>query len=210
MASQDWLDKNLEFLLEKGFSLENIFFADKSDISKASSLSSIPDVIAVCKLPSVEKTLSDIGTLPEDYYLMLDGVQDPGNLGTIIRTAHWFGFYTIFASPQTVDCYNPKVVQSSMGSLAAVKVIYTDLCKLADSQPQLPLLGLQLKGSDLFNSPFPPYGFIVMGNEGSGLSKEMQDIISNSYVIPPYNKDNHSESLNVGVATAIVLAQIRK
>lgn len=214
-ASAEWLDKNSHSLREIGLQSDKTYCADSSELKKASSLSTAPDVIAVCRLPeedNLEKLLSERQdhSLPLRSYLLLDGIQDPGNLGTIIRTAHWFGIDTIFASRQTADCYNPKVIQSSMGSMAAVNVIYTDLPKLIDTNPLFPVLGLLLEGENIYKSVKPGFGFIVMGNEGSGLSEEMRLRVTLPLTIPPSDPTNHAESLNVAVATGITLALLKK
>lgn len=185
--------------------------ASPKDMRDISSLTTAPDMIAVCRLPhrvSEEELLSS--PLPAELYLMLDGVQDPGNLGTIIRTAHWFGIHRIFASHDTVDLFNPKCVQSSMGSLASVEVIYVDLLRLREANPEIPLVGLLLEGDDIFHVDLPKSAFIAMGNEGNGLSPQLRSTVTTPLTIPPYNSADHSESLNVAIATAITLAQFRK
>lgn len=185
-----------------GFS--DYFKVSFAEMRSLSSLSTPGDIMAVFEIPEEESELSD---LENGLYLMLDGIQDPGNLGTIIRTAHWFGIKRIFASRDTADIYNPKTVQSTMGSLSAVKVIYTDLPALADSNPDLPVIGLLLEGNDIFRTPLPSAGFIAMGNEGNGLSESMRKRVRLPLTIPPRDLSDHAESLNVAVATAITLAQ---
>ncbi|MDE6811581.1 MAG: RNA methyltransferase [Muribaculaceae bacterium] len=189
----------------------NIFVASDEDMKRISTLISVPGIIAVCKLPSTPSE-EEILKLPLDsgIYLLLDGVQDPGNLGTIIRTAHWFGIKNIFASKETVDIYNPKVVQASMGSLGSVTINYVNLDQLVVQNPHLPLIGLLLDGNNIFEYPVIESGFIIMGNEGNGISQNLRQKITVPLTIPPYNKHNHSESLNVAVATAITLAHFRK
>lgn len=211
MASPQWIDHNFRKLRDAKIPDRSIFEADPASLQKASSLSTPPDVIAVCRMPeNADDRNQTISGLPEKLYLVLDGIQDPGNLGTIIRTAHWFGISSIFASPSTADCFNPKVIQSSMGSFSAVKVIYTDLPELIDSNPDLPLVGLVLDGESIFTCPLPSYGFIAMGNEGSGLSAELHRRVNLPLTIPPFSASRHAESLNVAIATGITLAQFRK
>ena len=142
-------------------------------------------------------------------YLILDGVQDPGNLGTIIRTCHWFGITTIFASLDTVDIYNPKTVQATMGSLGKVRVLYRDLEEIIASNPGVPVYGTLLEGESLYRVHPDRRGFIVMGNEGNGISENIRKLVDNPVTIPPYGHD-HGESLNVAVATAITVAWFRK
>lgn len=194
----------------KGKHPTKIIVAQPKDIKEISTLVSPSDTIAVCRIPdriSEEEILSN--PLPPDIYLMLDGIQDPGNLGTIIRTAHWFGVKHIFASYDTVDVYNPKCVQSSMGSLPSVSVDYVDLKRLAEANPDIPLVGLLLEGRDIFAESLPASAFVAMGNEGNGLSEKLRRSVSLPLTIPPYDRSDHSESLNVAVATAITIARFR-
>ena len=144
--------------------------------------------------------------------LALDGIQDPGNLGTIIRTCDWFGVHDIICSRDTADCYNPKVVQATMGALARVHVHYLDLPKWLAEQ-QCPVYGTLLDGKNMYDM-LPEYrntGIIVMGNEGNGISQEVRRLITSPIRIPSYPKNAEtSESLNVSIATAIVLAEFRR
>lgn len=188
----------------------DIFSADLADLKVISTLSTPPDLMAICRLPDYHMEEVDVPVLSDGLYLLLDGVQDPGNMGTIIRTAHWFGIGKIFASSATVDVFNPKTIQSTMGSLGAVEVIYTDLTELVKRNPQLPVMGLQLNGDNLFTSTLPGTGFICMGSEGNGLTDELKRLLTHSYTIPPADLNDHPESLNVAIATAITLAQFRK
>lgn len=195
---------------ENGSVSPEVLLATPEEMKKISSLTTAPDSIAVCKLPdrnSQKEILSE--PLPQGLYLLLDDIQDPGNLGTIIRTAHWFGIKKIFASTSTVDLYNPKTIQSSMGSLASVDLEYMDLCSLIDSNLHVKAVGLLLNGQDIFTASLPSSAFIIMGNEGNGISPTLLERIDIPLTIPPYNHDDHSESLNVAIATAITLAQFR-
>lgn len=193
------------------FSAPEIYEATTPEMKNMSSLSTPAEMIAICRLPE-RRSESDIlaSPLSEDLYLMLDGVQDPGNLGTIIRTAHWMGIKKIFASPDTVDVFNPKVIQSTMGSLGAVDVEYVNLRDVIRRYPKIPVAGLLLEGENIYNAELPSSAFIVMGNEGNGISQPMREMLTNSYTIPPYSLNNHSESLNVAVATAITLSEFRR
>lgn len=145
-------------------------------------------------------------------YLALDGVQDPGNLGTIIRIADWFGITTVFCSNDTADVYNPKVIQATMGSIARVSVIYTDICSLIDSIPQgTPVYGTFLDGRNIYKQTLTPNGIIVMGNEGKGISAKVAEKITRRLFIPSYPEGNvTAESLNVAIATAITCAEFRR
>ena len=144
--------------------------------------------------------------------LMLDGVQDPGNLGTIIRIADWFGIDHIYCSRETADVFNPKVVQATMGSLARVKVEYCDLPALLDTLPEdYPVYGTLLDGNNIYKETLENRGIIVMGNEGNGLSEAVRQRVNKRLLIPSYPEDRPTaESLNVAIATAIVVAEFRR
>lgn len=144
--------------------------------------------------------------------LVLDGVQDPGNLGTIIRIADWFGITDIFCSVETADVYNPKVVQATMGSIARVHVVYTDLCCMLSSLPSnFPIYGTFLDGEDIYGKELPATGLVVMGNEGKGISAPVSKYINNRLLIPNYPHGRKTaDSLNVAVATAIVCSEFRR
>lgn len=180
--------------------------ASESELRKISTLENVPDVIAVYRMPRHPESAVTAGT----NYLALDGVQDPGNLGTIIRTAHWFGIDTIFCSKDTVDVYNPKTVLSTMGSLGKVKVIYTDLEALFAGHPNIPVYGLMLRGNNIFREKEFAPGFILMGSEGHGISPELAGAITRLLTIPPANAANHPESLNVAIATAVTLTVMKQ
>ncbi len=150
-----------------------------------------------------------ISVSPERLSLVLDGVQDPGNLGTIIRIADWFGIDNIVCSPDTADAYNPKVVQATMGSLARVNVSYTPLLPFLTSLPaDMPIYGTLLDGSDIYASELSSRGIIIMGNEGNGISSEVRALVSKPLLIPNFRQGGDcAESLNVAVATAITCAE---
>lgn len=202
IATNKWAETHREIVTE----YSALFFeATPSVLKKISSLSTPPEVIAVFRIPE-ETTLPDIsGRL----VLALDGIQDPGNLGTIIRTADWFGVDIILASDDTVDVYNPKTIQSTMGSLRRVKVYYTSLPDVIRKNSVLPVYGTLLNGEDMFKTELSNCGIIVMGNEGNGISKEIRELIDHPLLIPPYKENSHGESLNVAIATAITLATFR-
>ena len=153
---------------------------------------------------------SEFSTLNSNLSLALDGVQDPGNLGTIIRIADWFGIQTIFCSEDTADCYNPKVVQATMGSLAHVHIIYTDLEVLLQSA-HCPIYGTLLDGQNIYQQQLSNEGIIVMGNEGNGISPAIRQLVTHKLLIPNYNTAGETaESLNVAIATAITCAEFRR
>ena len=145
--------------------------------------------------------------------LALDGVQNPGNMGTIIRLADWFGVEDIFCSEECADCFNPKVVQATMGAILRVRVHYVDLAALLQrtAAEGTPIYGTMLDGENLYDSEFEPRGVIVMGNEGQGVSKACQQHLSHRLLIPAYPADRQgSESLNVAIATGIICAEFRR
>lgn len=148
----------------------------------------------------------------ESLILCLDGVQDPGNLGTIIRTADWFGIKHIICSPTTADAFNPKVVQATMGSISRVHISYTDLPQFLGHLPQgTPIYGTLLDGSNLYDADLQNHGVIVMGNEGNGISQEVRALLTHHLLIPSYPADSPTaESLNVSIATAIICAEFRR
>ena len=142
--------------------------------------------------------------------IALDGVQDPGNVGTIIRIADWFGIDTIYCSPDTADIYNPKVVQATMGSIAHVHFHYCSLAALL-SRVTCPVYGTLLDGEDIYRQQLSKEGIIVMGNEGNGISQEIRPLITHRLLIPNFNPDTETaESLNVAVATAITCSEFRR
>lgn len=207
VATDEWQNSN-KWINDKFEG--KVFTVKGGSMRKISSLSTSPSVIAVFHLPVVDSLIPSLPLDNGKLYLMLDGIQDPGNLGTIIRTAHWFGIDTIFASHDTVDVFNPKVVQSTMGSLRSVKVIYCDLATIIEVNPEMPVYGMLLDGVNIYTSRISSVkGFIVMGNEGNGISTEIKKFITNPLFIPPCHTDDHPESLNVAIATAITLSWFR-
>ncbi len=143
-------------------------------------------------------------------YLALDGVQDPGNLGTIIRIADWFGINTIYCSTDTADVWNPKVVQATMGSIARVSLYYTDLPQMLKSA-EVPVYGTLLDGEDIYSQSLSSDGVIVMGNEGNGLSAAVRELVDRKLLIPSFNSSpDMAESLNVAIATAITCSEFRR
>ena len=176
------------------------------ELSRISFQQHPQQVLALFPIPSHPFTFS-----PLHLSLALDGIQDPGNLGTIIRIADWFGIQTIFCSEDTVDAWNPKVVQATMGSIARVNIIYTSLVELIDTLPDdYPVYGTLLDGDNIYTQPLTPHGLIVMGNEGNGISPEIRQKVNHRLLIPSYRTDDTAESLNVAIATAITCAEFRR
>ena len=182
----------------------------EEELRKVSFLQHPQEVIAVFEIPSSLNAQHPIPNAP--LSLALDSVQDPGNLGTIIRIADWFGIPTIYCSLDTADAYNPKVVQATMGSLAHVQVFYTDLLELFNSlPPSYPIYGTLLDGENIYEQELTAEGIIVMGNEGNGISPEVRQHISKRLLIPDFHTDGlRAESLNVAIATAITCSEFKR
>ena len=190
-----------------------ILSATRSEIEQMSGLRTPQGVVGVFK----KRPMDNGQWTMDNLVLALDGIQDPGNLGTIIRTCDWFGVHDIVCSLDTADCYNPKVVQATMGALSRVRVHYLDLPAWLAKQ-QKPIIGTLLEGRDMYEElsnlqTLKPSNnaVIVMGNEGNGISQEVRKLITHPIRIPSYPKNAEtSESLNVSIATAIVLAEFRR
>ena len=186
-----------------------IVFANKGQMAKMSQFTTPSDVMAVYEIP--EKNFTD-AEVREQLSIVLDNIQDPGNLGTIMRLADWFGISNIFASKSTVDVYNHKVVQATMGAISRVKVHYVDLDFFLDDYPQMPVLGTFLDGDNIYSSELPQGGaFVIFGNEGQGISPKIAAHVTQRLHIPAMpRKGARSESLNVGVAAAITISELRR
>jgi TrmH family RNA methyltransferase len=176
----------------------------ESELSRISTLSTPQAILAVVQIP--QQTDLNIKKLDGSFILALDGVQDPGNLGTIIRTADWFGLNTILCSKDTAEVYNPKVVQASMGSLSRVNIIYTDLGDVF-SQINIPVYGALLDGKSIYETDFGQEGIILLGNEGNGISEYLIEKINYPITIPRYGK---AESLNVAISASIFCSELRR
>ncbi|MDR0429743.1 MAG: RNA methyltransferase [Tannerellaceae bacterium] len=190
--------------------VEELLVAGEDDIRKASFLKNPQDVIAVFKLPAYD--IHEVNPASE-LVLALDGVQDPGNLGTIIRLADWFGIAHIVCSLDTADAFAPKTVQATMGALARVKVHYTDLKSWLNGFSTQPvfLYGTFLEGESIYSKELTDTGVIIMGNEGNGIQPDIEAFISEKLWIPNYPRERETtESLNVAIATAIVCSEFRR
>ena len=172
------------------------------ELEKMSMLQTPNQVLAVAMMPQKKETLDLAGPLT----IVLDGIQDPGNMGTIIRTADWFGITQIVASEDTVDVYNPKVIGATMGSFMRVSVTYKNL---ADWMPtiKLPVYGALLEGENVFTIKTPQKGLLVIGSEGKGIRENILDFITHPVTIP---KIGEAESLNAGIAAGIIVAQLTR
>lgn len=174
-----------------------------SELKKITALTTANDCLAVFKIKEVQ--------FPENNNLILalDDIRDPGNMGTIIRLCDWFGIQKIICSNETVDIYNPKVVQATMGSLARVEIIYTDL-KAYLTKSTLPLYGTFMEGTTIYDTELKSNGIIIMGNEANGISKEIENLVTQKISIPRFGSIQATESLNVATATAIILSEFKR
>ena len=202
-------EKMVQEALHSGFRVEGVWRREEigeAAMERISQLSTPSPVLAVVARPEpVEPTLVHV------LYLALDGVRDPGNLGTIIRTADWFGVRTVFVSGDCAEAYNPKVIQASMGSIFRVRVAEADLPALCRRcrEAGLPVYGTFLDGRDLYGEPLSAEGLVVMGNEASGIRPEVAAQVDRRLLIPAA-PESGAESLNVASATAIVLSEFRR
>lgn len=187
-----------------------LLVAEEEDIRKASLQKNPQDVLAVFKLP--EWDITDISPR-EELVIALDGIQDPGNLGTIVRLADWFGIAHIVCGTETADVFSPKAIQATMGALAHVKVHYTDLETFLQTQASqgIPLYGTFLDGENIYGKTLSENGILVMGNEGNGIRPAIESLVNERLYIPNYPEGQAtSESLNVAIATAVVCAEFRR
>ena len=207
---QELLDSNFE-LVELFTTNSDLFSVDKSkvyaitesELQKISALTSPNTCLALFKIPAAV-SFEEKGLL-----VALDDVRDPGNLGTIIRLCDWFGIKTLFCSEESVDVYNPKVVQATMGSISRVNVVYGNLEQLL-TNTKLPVFGTFMDGKNIYNETLPSEGIIVMGNEANGISKAIENLVSQRITIPRFGDLQATESLNVATATAIVLSEFNR
>ncbi|WP_228237205.1 TrmH family RNA methyltransferase [Allomuricauda sp. M10] len=173
-----------------------------ADLKQMSSLKQPNGVLGVFYMPEVHQ--NEIS----DWVVVLDAVRDPGNLGTIIRLCDWFGIKQLICSEDTVDCFNPKVLQATMGSIARVNIVYTDLTTYI-KKSGLPVFGAFMDGTSIYTQKMPEKGVLVMGNEANGISKEISALVTERISIPQFGEPT-AESLNVATATAILLNEIRR
>ncbi len=177
---------------------------EEVELKKISRLKTPQRALALFKIPK------ENAPIIKDLVVALDGIRDPGNLGTIIRLCDWFGIKTLLCSGDTVDCYNPKVVQASMGSIARVSVTYLDLELILKNHTDQPVMGTFLKGENIYTTQLPKSGILILGNEANGISEEVEKMLSQKLNIPQFGKSQCTESLNVATATAILLSEFRR
>ena len=204
---QELLDSNL--VLEHLYTTQNDFDAvsmekktivSESDLKKLTALATPNSCLAVFKMPP-EKPIIETGLI-----VVLDSIRDPGNLGTILRLCDWYGIQQVLCSKETVDVYNPKVVQATMGSVARVNINYIDLNAFV-ATTKLPVFGTFMDGTNIYKSVLPKEGIIIMGNEANGISTELEKLVTSRLTIPRFGDLQKTESLNVATATAIVLSE---
>lgn len=206
-----------DYVIDSIFHIENVmpklgklsqniklYEISQTELSKISTLSTPQALLAIIKIPESEELTTK--SLKGSFSLALDNIQDPGNLGTIIRTADWFGLKYLICSTDTVDVYNPKVVQASMGSLARVKVIYTDLEDFLKNT-ELPIFGALLDGRSVYKTDFGNEGILLLGNEGNGISNDLLKLITFPVTIPRFGR---AESLNVAISASIFCSELRR
>lgn len=215
-------EKVVEEALNSNFKIKEIY--KESEIGaecmgRITNLNTPSPILAIVEKPNyikeeiIDQLYQKIADNPNLLYLGLDTVKDPGNLGTIIRIADWFGIDAIFAEPGTVEVYNPKVVQATMGAIFRKKVIYHNLLEIIQifSENKLPVYGTFLDGENIYSKELDKRGLIIMGSESFGISDKIKELVSNKLLIPSYPADvTTSESLNVAVATAIICAEFRR
>ncbi|WP_158961439.1 TrmH family RNA methyltransferase [Myroides fluvii] len=210
--------KVIQELLQSSFVLEHLYVTNEmefdvpahqrtivsaDDLKKMSALTTTPNCLAV--FHCLESKSLDFS----DWVVALDDVRDPGNLGTIIRLCDWFGIRHIVCSLETVDCYNPKVIQATMGSVSRVNIAYTDLATRL-KKVDAPIYGTFLGGENIYEMKGVQPGVIVMGNEANGISTEIEQLVSRKITIPRFGNLQQTESLNVAMATSIVLSEFRR
>jgi TrmH family RNA methyltransferase len=197
-ATKEWLSQN---------HFANTIEVSNEELTRLSLLQHPQQVLALFPIP--KNTLSSRDLFQENQLsLFLDNIQDPGNLGTIIRIADWFGIDTIFCSEGTVDAWNPKVIQATMGSIARVNMIYTDSTEFFNSLPSdYPIYGTFLDGQNIYAQQLCQHGVIVMGNEGNGISDTVRAHVTHKLLIPDFHNGNTADSLNVAIATAITCSE---
>jgi TrmH family RNA methyltransferase len=202
-ATEKWTTANRELALT--YNAEKV---SHKEMEMMTLLKNPSDVLAVFKLPDLKMiTKNDI----DDYVLMLDNIKDPGNLGTIIRTADWFGISTVICSSETVDVFNPKVVQATMGSLARVNVFYTEPVKFLKRIKNIDVYGAFLNGTPVNKIEKKGNGIIIIGSEAHGISKEVEEFVNKRITIPSFRKNSKkAESLNASVAAAVLCYEFRR
>lgn len=210
--------KVIQELLQSNFELEHLYVTEplfetikisqktsisEADLKKISSLSTPNNCLALFKIPDQKPTTT------KGLIVALDDVRDPGNLGTIIRLCDWFGVEQIICSEQTVDVYNPKVVQATMGSISRVSLSYLDIENYIKAT-SVPVFGTFMDGKNVYQETLPQEGILILGNEANGISAKLEQLVSNRLAIPRFGTLQQTESLNVATATAIFLSEFKR
>ncbi len=207
--TQKFFELNHNFFNENNINIEIV---SEDELKKISFLNTPQSIIGIFKIPEIN---FNIEVIKNELVLMLDNIQDPGNLGTIIRIADWFGINNIICSSNTVDVYNPKVVQSTMGSISRVNIFYEDLENTINFalKNNIQVYATSSNGKSIYESKLSKSGIIIMGNEGNGISESILNLANNHIKIPLFlnsNKETKPESLNVSVATGIICSEFRR
>jgi TrmH family RNA methyltransferase len=179
---------------------------DNNQMKKISALTNPSDILAVVEIPEQQ----ELKKIPETMVLCLSDIQDPGNFGTIIRTADWFGIKTIVCSLNTVELYNPKTIQATMGAFVNINIYYTCLSEFLKNNKDKTIYGTYMNGKNIYKTEINNNSIIILGNEGNGISKNIEKFIDTKITIPAFNENKKAESLNVSIATAIVLSEIKR
>ncbi|WP_341221095.1 RNA methyltransferase [Polaribacter atrinae] len=210
--------KVVQEILNSSFELETLFCTDdfssdvseekivrvsEADLKKISNLKTPNKALGIFKIPENNRDLN------KGLTVALDAINDPGNLGTIIRLCDWFGVSELICSTDTVDCYNQKVVQASMGSLTRVSIRYVDLVKYLEETSK-PTFIADMDGENVYKTSLPEQGILIMGNEANGVSDEIKNLIAHKISIPRFGETQETESLNVATATAILLSEFKR
>ncbi len=185
------------------FKVNEIQLVTDIELGKISYLKNANNSVAIFKIPTSELLVESTLTVA------LDAVRDPGNLGTIIRLCDWFGVKQLVCSLDTVDCYNPKVIQATMGSIARVNVVYLELSEYI-KKSNLPVFGGCMSGSSIYQEHLPENAIIVLGNEANGISEKINFLLTHKVTIPQFGEQKETESLNVATATAIILSEFKR
>jgi len=207
IALKSWFEKTADFSKVQN-NVQNVIQVSDIEMKNLSLLSTHSNVMTVCEIPAAPPF--DINEKHEGLSLVLDEIQDPGNLGTIVRLADWFGVQRIYCSKTTADIYNPKTVQSTMGAICRISLIYTDLPILLEKSEKT-IYGAFLDGENIYNQELQQNAFLVLGNEGKGISQIIENKCNKRIFIPNFSQAKQkTESLNVAVATAIICSEFRR
>lgn len=211
--------KSIHEFLKSNFELEQLFSVDdgvfivddskynsitESELKKISFLFNPNRALAIFRIPNIETINTN------QLIVALDNVNDPGNLGTIIRLCDWFGVTDLVCNLETVDCYNPKVVQASMGSLTRVNINYLDLEGFLKEQKAIPLYGTFMQGENIYSTKIEEKGVLILGNEANGISKNIESLVTKKISIPQFGANKETESLNVASAASILLSEFKR